>query len=468
MVFASITFLIYFLPLFLLTYFLSGKKFKNGVLLAFSILFYAWGEPLFIFILLLWTFVNYLVLKKSGDSFEPGKRNLLIKGSIAFTLLLLLIYKYLGFFVGSLNPLLVFLDLSIPVPEIALPIGISFFTFQSISYSIDIYRKQAEPIKSYGDYLLYISMFPQLLAGPIVRFKEVSGQIRNRTVTNEKIAIGFFRFCVGLSKKILIADILGQFVDAQLAQGVAGIESFTSWLILLSYTFQIYFDFSGYSDMAIGLGLMMGFRFPENFDYPYLSRSITEFWKRWHITLGNWMKDYLYIPLGGNKPGVSRTYINLWLVFLLSGLWHGANWNFVLWGTFHGFFLVVERFLRQKMDFKLPAFIAMIYCFLTVTNGWVLFRIENISDALQFYSSLYSFNFSQMTFPESSLITILFLAFFFSWVPFFNWKSIDGIDQAQWSVTKKSGYVSGSIVLLYLSVAFLTSNGFSPFIYYRF
>ncbi len=467
MVFASITFLIYFLPLFLLTYFLSGQKLKNGVLLAFSIFFYAWGEPIFIFILILWTLINYLVLKKSHEAKE-GKRKLLIKSSVVFTLLLLVVYKYLDFIVGSLNPVIESIGLSIPAPEIALPIGISFFTFQSISYSIDIYRKQADPVKSYSDYLLYISMFPQLLAGPIVRFKEVSAQIRNRNVTNEKIAIGFFRFCVGLSKKVLIADILGQYVDTQLAQGVVGIESFTSWLILLSYSFQIYFDFSGYSDMAIGLGLMMGFRFPENFNYPYLSKSITEFWRRWHITLGNWMKDYLYIPLGGNKISVTRTYINLWLVFLLSGLWHGASWNFVIWGGFHGIFLVIERFTRQKINYRFPAIISMLYCFFVVINGWVLFRIEKLSEVFQFYKTLYSFNFDKVTLPESSMLTVLVLAFFFSLVPFFNWKSIDTIDLARWSMVKKLRYVTGSILLLYLSIAFLTSNGFSPFIYYRF
>jgi len=338
MVFASITFLIYFFPLFLLTYFISGKRLKNGVLLAFSIFFYAWGEPLFIVVLLFWTLINYVVLKKSQQSNDKKKSKLLIKGSIIFTLLLLLVYKYLGLFTDSLNSLFALFDFSIPNPEIALPIGISFFTFQSISYSIDIYRKEAEPVRSYADYLLYISMFPQLLAGPIVRFREVSQQIRNRSVTNEKIAIGFFRFCIGLSKKVLVADILGQYVDTQLATGTVGIDSGASWLILLCYSFQIYFDFSGYSDMAIGMGLTMGFRFPENFNYPYLSKSITEFWRRWHMTLGNWMKDYLYIPLGGNQISVGRTYINLWLVFLLSGLWHGASWNFVLWGGYHGIF----------------------------------------------------------------------------------------------------------------------------------
>ena len=262
--------------------------------------------------------------------------------------------------------------------------------------------------------------------------------------------------------------MLGAYVDNLLSSG-ATYDTPTSWVILLCYSFQIYFDFSGYSDMAIGLGLIMGFRFPENFNYPYISKSITEFWRRWHITLGNWMKDYLYIPLGGNKVSVKRTYINLWLVFLLSGLWHGASWNFVLWGAYHGIFLVIERALGSFIKFRPHKIISGFYCFMAAINGWVIFRIENLDLAGQFYYSLYSFNIpTEFIWPEKSLMTTLIIAIFLSFVPFFNWKFIDNLDQTKWPLVRNLSYVAGSVILLYLSVSFLTSNGFSPFIYYRF
>ncbi len=348
MVFSSVSFLLYFLPIFLLLYTIASPAYKNWIILFFSVYFYSWGAPRFVFLLLGSTLLDFYLVRYMSQQIDSKKRKYLLMLSLSLNLGLLAVFKYANFFVENIQTILVASgSSSFAWTNIALPIGISFYTFQTLTYSVDVYRKVHAPLRSVKDYLLYIMMFPQLIAGPIVRFNTIADQIEHRVETHQDKLQGFYRFCIGLAKKVLIANVLGEVVLLLLGEqpGIstnwASLNSSLAWYCLLAYTFQIYFDFSGYSDMAIGLGKMMGFSFPENFDNPYNSRSISEFWRRWHITLGAFMRSYLYIPLGGSRVAKkSRLYVNLWLVFLLSGLWHGASWNFVIWGAFHGFFLV--------------------------------------------------------------------------------------------------------------------------------
>ena len=356
MVFSSNVFLLCFMPMFFLVYFLLPKKTRNYTLLLASIVFYAWGAPDFLLQLLFSIVANFYLVKAMCRTDQPRRKKLLCALSLLISLGLLAYYKYANFLVDNLNALISWFQkdsspfsvFRFPFPQVLLPIGISFFTFQSITYTLDTYRGVNQPLRRLSDYMLYIIMFPQLIAGPIVRYCDVAEQIQQRESSMGDRLQGFYRFVIGLSKKILIADIMGAYVNATLKNPIAELDSGTAWLAALAYSFQIYFDFAGYSDMAIGLGRIMGFRFPENFDNPYTSRSVTEFWKRWHITLGSFIKNYLYIPLGGNRRGHARTYLNLWLCFLLSGLWHGASWNFVVWGALHGVLICLENVFKVR------------------------------------------------------------------------------------------------------------------------
>lgn len=339
MVFSSIVFLLYFLPVFLLTYFLVPKKFKNTLILIASIFFYAWGAPKFIFVILITTFLDFHLVKWMDKTSSVTKRKLMLSLSVFINLGLLFYFKYSNFFIENVNEALsVFGVNNIHWTKLVLPIGISFYTFETITYVVDVYRKTHKPLTNFWDYQLYIILFPKLIAGPIVRYHDLADQIVDRKETIDDKLIGFYRFALGLGKKVLIANHMGLVADEIFAKDLSELDTMTAWVGSIAYTFQIYFDFSGYSDMAIGLARMMGFKFPENFDNPYTSKSITEFWRRWHMTLGSWMKNYLYIPLGGNKVNNLRLYMNLWLVFLVSGLWHGASWSFIFWGAYHGFF----------------------------------------------------------------------------------------------------------------------------------
>ena len=335
MVFSSIEFLFYFLPIVLLIYYIVPKGAKNFVLLVASLAFYAWGAPDFFLIFIVSMLCNFLITKKLHNTAEIKPRKLWLTLSLILNIGLLAYFKYMNFFMDNLNALL---DLShhstLQFARVALPIGISFFTFQSISYTVDVYRKVSEPLRRWYDYMLYISLFPQLIAGPIIRYNTIADQLVDRDIPMAGRVEGFRRFTIGLGKKVLIANTLAVVADEVFAMDFHTMSSGTAWIGILAYTFQIYFDFSGYSDMAIGIGRMLGFRFSENFNVPYISQSISEFWRRWHITLGGFMKEYLYIPLGGNRISKGRTFFNLWLVFLISGLWHGASWTFVLWGVF--------------------------------------------------------------------------------------------------------------------------------------
>lgn len=380
MVFASITFLIYVLPLFLLAYHIVPNKYKNGFILAFSIFFYSWGGPKFIFAILGTTFLDFFLVNAMHNAkTKSGKRQFLIL-SLCLNLGLLFYFKYCNFFVDNFNQLL---GLDIQFAKVILPIGISFYTFESLTYVVDVYRGVHKPLKSFWQYQTYILLFPKLIAGPIVRYHDIADQITNRekNYTPEAKLSGILIFCLGLAKKVILANTLGMQADAVFKLPADQLDMAAAWVGAVAYTFQIYFDFSGYSDMAIGLCKIMGFRIPENFNNPYISSSITEFWRRWHITLGAWMKNYLYIPLGGNKTTNTKLYRNLIIVFLLSGLWHGASWNFVLWGAYHGLFLVLERLFLGNVFEKLGKFISVPVTFIIVVTGWVLFRNEDLSYA---------------------------------------------------------------------------------------
>jgi alginate O-acetyltransferase complex protein AlgI len=479
MIFSSITFLLYFLPIFLLFYFISSKKHKNTVLLLFSLLFYSWGAPQFIGILLASTIIDFYLVRQLHHSEVPRQRKLLLGLSIALNLGLLAYFKYANFFLENTNVILNNLGQPLLSWEaILLPIGISFYTFQTLTYSIDVYRKVHPPLQRVQDYVLYIIMFPQLIAGPIVRFNTIANELVDRTSTYDDRLLGFFRFCIGLAKKVLIANVLGAAVTDVLGNDPTLIAWHTidtpiAWYCLLAYTFQLYFDFSGYSDMAIGLGRMLGFSFPENFDNPYVSRSITEFWRRWHITLGAFMREYLYIPLGGSRVSTGRMYFNLWLVFLLSGLWHSASWNFVLWGAYHGFFLVVERVFLLKTFEKLGQLgnvLSLIYCFFVVIMGWVLFFIEDLNAVRLFYAKLFAFDYS-LTLPYTTqfylILVVAFVFAFWTLVPPLK-RLHDWLFFGTYSIPQISVFYLVALVLLVCSIASIAAGDFNPFIYYRF
>ena len=474
MVFSSITFLLYFLPIFLLVYNLIDKRIKNYFILLASIVFYAWGASDFIVILVLSTIIDFYIVKALYESPKKKRKQLLLFCSIFMNVGLLAYFKYANFFVDNVNQFLGALNVSaIGWTNVLLPIGISFYTFQTLTYSIDVYRGVHKPLEKLSNYLLYIMSFPQMIAGPIVRFNLIADEIIDRKETIDDKLQGFIRFCIGLGKKVLIANVVGEQADLIMNQPVENITFISSWIGILAYTFQIYFDFAGYSDMAIGLGKMMGFSFPENFNNPYTSKSITEFWRRWHMTLGQWMRDYLYIPLGGNRvDSKTRLYFNLWFVFLVSGLWHGASWNFVIWGAFHGFFLILDKiFLLQVLN-KIGGFFSTIITFIIVVVGWVFFRLEKFDDAINYIKKMFSFN-TEMAFENISneFISIAILAFIFSFVTASKiGKKLETLIyyHQQPSLFWYGKMIFVSLVLLVLSISAITAEGFNPFIYFRF
>lgn len=381
MVFSSAIFLFVFLPVVFILNFFIKNKYSNIFLLLASLIFYAWGEPIMVLLMAFSIILNWFLGRKIGNAYSLKTKKILLSIGIICDLGILGYYKYAGFLVSIINS--IFSENVINDPKISLPIGISFFTFQAMSYLIDVYRNDVDASPQLINTALYISFFPQLIAGPIVKYKDINKQIENRNITYDGVTLGFKRFIYGLAKKVLISNVMGMCADIVYSYDVFAIDSVTAWIGALAYTFQIYYDFSGYSDMAIGLGKMFGFDILENFNYPYLSKSISEFWRRWHISLGSWFREYLYIPLGGNRKGKIRTYINLFIVFFCTGLWHGANFSFVFWGLYHGFFSIVERLGLKKFLDK-HKFIAWVYCFNIVNFGWVLFRTENIAKAGRF------------------------------------------------------------------------------------
>lgn len=473
MVFSSIVFLLFFLPIFLAVYYLTPNKYQNYIVLAASIFFYAWGAPKFVFILLGSVVVTFYLVKWMHLTKLKKKKNMILFLSISINLGFLIYFKYANFFIENVNDILLQFGMQ-PYNwvKIALPIGISFYTFQTITYALDVYRKVHDPLNKLSDYTLYIIMFPQLIAGPIIRYNYIADQLVDRKSTYNDRLMGFYRFCIGLSKKVLIANTLGEQADLIMGMDFVTMNSTSAWIGILAYTFQIYFDFSGYSDMAIGIGRMIGFKFPENFDNPYTSKSITEFWRRWHITLGAFMKFYLYIPLGGNKVETKRRlYFNLWFVFLISGLWHGASWSFVIWGAYHGFFLVIERLFLSGLLKKLGSGISLFYTFIVTILGWVIFRIEDYQAAFLYYSRLFTFDFDPINFlVNNEFFTVLFIAVFFSFFTLLP-KGLTIERKVFYSAyTIKQHYIGFtiSIILFLLALSAITTTDFNPFIYFRF
>lgn len=473
MIFSSSIFLLYFLPVFLVIYFLADQKYKNFVALVASLLFYSWGGSKFIFVILISLLLDFYIVKMMDLSANKKKKMLLVC-SVFLNLGLLVYFKYSNFFVYNLNQVLIMIRIGeIPWKEIALPIGISFFTFQKLSYSIDIYRKVHAPMKKITDYMLYILLFPHAIAGPIIRYNEIADQIEERassdTIDNK--LLGFYRFIIGLSKKVLIANVLGAQADKIFLIEPNNLSTNLAWIGITAYTFQLYFDFSGYSDMAIGLGRMMGFVIPENFNFPYISKNITEFWKRWHITLGKWFRDYVYIPLGGNRASGSRIYFNLWVVFLISGLWHGSGWTFIFWGAYHGFFLIADRLFLIKLLEKIGKYPAMFITFIIVVVGWVFFRSATFQQAILYLKKMFSFHFSSLEgMIEYKFWWILILAIIFSlWG---NFKAILNLEQSFYShLSGKFAVTITTLVAVFffmLCVSEINSSDFNPFIYFRF
>jgi alginate O-acetyltransferase complex protein AlgI len=476
MVFSSISFLLYFLPVFLLTYFFAGKKYRNIVILVFSILFYSWGAPKFIFVILSTTFTDFHLVRWMSVTTNRSKKRWLLTISVLINLGLLFYFKYSNFFIENVNALLsVFGDGHIQWTRLLLPIGISFYTFETITYVVDVYRGVHKPLNNFWEYQLYIILFPKLIAGPIIRYHDLADQITDRTANEnaDNRLTGFYRFMLGLAKKVLLANHMGAQADSIFSMNYHEIGSYTAWLGILAYTFQIYYDFSGYSDMAIGLGKMMGFIFPENFNNPYTSTSITDFWRRWHISLGNWMRWYLYIPLGGNRVSSNwRLYLNLWIVFLVSGLWHGASWSFIIWGAYHGIFLVMERSFLHRVYEKIGKFPSMAITFFIVVTGWVFFRIENVSSALLYLSRMFSFEFTGTSNVKADpeFYTFLGMAVLFAFlVSTQTGQSLhDAVFAYKYNKRKHTIMFAVSVVLFILSVSSITAFGFNPFIYFRF
>ena len=472
MLFSSMFFLWVFLPIVLAGSFLLRKtRLVNVFLVLASLLFYAWGEPVNVLLMLASILISFTagVLLERFDGAD-GRRRLVLTVDIVLNLALLVCFKYLGLLAEGLNALLSLFGAGpVPVPTIPLPIGISFFTFQAMSYVIDVYRHKVEPQRKLLNVALYISFFPQLIAGPIVRYREINDQIEQRSVSMDDFAQGARRFIYGLGKKVLIANVMAEGADALFALEVGNVTGGMAWLAAILYTFQIYYDFSGYSDMAIGLGRMFGFRFSENFNYPYISRSIREFWRRWHISLSTWFKEYVYIPLGGNRRGTARTYLNLLIVFALTGIWHGAGVTFLLWGLYHGALSIVERLGLDKLLKKLGPF-AFVYAFVAAVFGWVLFRVEDVGTALQWMRHMLTpWAFTETACHMVDIITPQMCAL----LP----AAALGMGPLRmladrFDLTERWRFSWPEVLfcagLLFVCIATLTSSSYNPFIYFRF
>ena len=473
MVFSSVIFLFLFLPLVLFVYYqLPNIRSKNILLLLASLIFYSWGEAELVLLMIISCLFNYFVGLLIHKSIR--KKSLMLGVGVTINILTLLYFKYFNFIIDSVNYTLP-KGLEIIVGNVHLPIGISFFTFQAISYLIDVYRKDTSVQKNPMDLALYISLFPQLIAGPIVRYQTIASELKARTNSLSDISVGIHRFIVGLGKKVLIANIMGQLADNIIGMEAYQVDSLTAWVGILAYSLQIYFDFSGYSDMAIGLGRMFGFNFLENFNYPYLSKSIQEFWRRWHISLSSWFRDYLYIPLGGNRKGILRTYINLIIVFFITGLWHGASWSFVVWGLYHGMFLIVERLGFGKLLEKWKP-LGSFYTLMVAMIGWVFFRIEKFDKAWDYLLNMLSFNMdsalpSVSQFMSSLDVIILIIGILMSLKSFVilqekinNW----ALNNSFIGSINRFAAVLFPLLILSLSVLSIATNTYNPFIYFRF
>lgn len=463
MLFTSITFLYYFLPLVLIFYFITPKKYRNIILLISSIIFYAYGEPKYVFLMLLEIIISYygaILIDK-----YPRYKETILAIFITIHLGLLCIFKYTNFLISNINNIF---NSNISPLNIIMPIGISFYTFQIISYLVDVYRKKVPPQKNILTLATYISLFPQLIAGPIVRYKDINEELKNRTITLEDTSYGFRRFIIGLAKKVIIANSLGELFN--ILNNNVPISLASTWLKSLSYMLQIYFDFSAYSDMAIGLGCIFGFHFLENFNYPYISKSITEFWRRWHISLGSWFKDYLYIPLGGSRRGPLILIRNILIVWFLTGLWHGASWNFIIWGLYFGLILLIEKLFLKKYFSKVPVIFKHIYVLFIVLISFIIFNSTTIDEAITTIKNL---------FISNSLINSGTIYYLKSYLPLILISLIGATPLIKNIYTKLSKNKTLNkilnilepiylIILLIIVTAYLIDSTYNPFLYFRF
>ena len=468
MVFSDSVFICVFLPIVLAGYYICPKRLRNSFLLLVSLVFYAWGEPKYVFLMMFSIAINYafgLLLDRNRKNVRLSKALLAL--SVVIDIGLLCVFKYTDFVITNLNRAF---NADIGLVNLALPIGISFYTFQAKSYTIDVYRDDVKVQRNILDFGMYITMFPQLIAGPIVRYSDVEAQLKERSVSAEDFASGICRFVVGLGTKVLLATQIGALWDQIYALG-GETSVLMAWLGAIAYTFQIYFDFSGYSDMAIGLGRIFGFKFPENFRYPYESKSITEFWRRWHITLSTWFKEYLYIPLGGNRKGMARQILNLLIVWALTGFWHGAGWNFVMWGLYYFLFLVLEKLFMLKVLDKLPAFVRHIYALFIIVIGWVIFACDDTSVLLPYLGSMFGANGLTggldlyLLTTRAALLVILCIAS--TQLP----KRLAAFVGRKLCLGEESAFcikAAATILLLALCMMFLVVDSYNPFLYFRF
>ncbi len=469
MIFASLLFLYIFLPLNLILYFtVPSLKVKNAILIAFSLLFYAWGEPVWVFLLVLTAYLDYRHARtiEENRGTTKAKRALLL--SIITDIGIFFVFKYLGFFMSNINAIT---GLSLYVPKFALPIGISFYTFQTLTYIIDVYRGTTPAQPKFSKYILYLSMYFQLVAGPIVRYSDVEKEIEKRNLSIPHFSCGVYRFAVGLGKKVIIANAAGVFVDKYMSGTLDGLTTFGAWFGIIMYTIQLYYDFSGYSDMAIGLGKIFGFDFPENFNYPYISKSVSEFWRRWHMTLGSFFRDYVYIPLGGNRHNVFR---NLFIVWFLTGFWHGASWNFVIWGLYNGLFICLERIFKNYFE-KIPAFIRHIYLLVVVNIGFVFFKFESLSTAAGYIKVMFGANkvftsFDLNTELINNIFWIILAVVLCMPVMKYLERLYFGLSKlnAPVSIAANVARLALIAVLIVFSTAHLAGNSFNPFLYNAF
>ena len=471
MLFSSLTFLFVFLPVVLVLYYLpvferkeTENKKKNLILLLASLLFYAWGEPVYIVLMLISIYFNFTIGKDiENNHLYIGKRKALLFFAVAFNIGVLGFFKYSGFLVENVNSLF---SLDIGYKALPLPVGISFYTFQALSYVIDVYRRDTKSQESLTDFALYITMFPQLIAGPIVQYSDIDSQLQEREYDKKKFSIGILFFIRGLGKKVIFANTAGAVFTEITSLEISGLSALTSWVGIIAYTLQIYFDFSGYSDMAIGLGKMFGFDLIQNFNFPYTAESITDFWRRWHISLSSWFRDYVYIPLGGNRRGVKRQIVNISVVWLLTGLWHGASWNFVIWGVYYGLLLIIEKFILAPVLEKTPRFIKHIVTMLLVIIGWVFFSFEDLSVALEFLKAMFGLGASVtdeggMYYLSSYIIPLSVMALSAVGV----YRDMPAVKNKALRFALQSAVY---IAVFVLSVVYLVSDSYNPFLYFRF
>ncbi|MGH4122176.1 MAG: MBOAT family O-acyltransferase [Clostridium sp.] len=468
MVFSSLIFIFIFLPLTFTVYYFSPKKIRNFTLLVVSLIFYGWGEPLYISLMvfsIIFDYISTLLINKHRKRKKLSK--LIFINTLAVNLGILAFFKYFSFLVDNMNALF---GLDIIVQKLPLPVGISFYTFQIISYVVDVYLNKVKVQKNIIDFGAYVTMFPQLVAGPIVQYSDIFIQLKNRKENINQFSEGIERFILGLGKKVLIANNIGMVWTIIKTTEISSISVLSSWLGIVAFTFQIYFDFSGYSDMAIGLGKMFGFEFIENFNYPYISRSVSEFWRRWHISLGSWFREYLYIPLGGNRVPLIKQLRNLFIVWFATGLWHGASWNFIFWGLYFGFFIFSEKILLGKLLEKLPRCISNLYTMIIVIVGWVFFDMNKLSDALNYIKVM--FGLSGNAFSDNTAIYyfytnfIIFVVAVLCATPVMN--NFDKNIKSRFNARGAIIIAFSRILILFLSTAYLVNQSFNPFLYFRF